>query len=94
VSDDELLAISRLLGQQHQTQQQQQRGLQALNTLRETLGDFRVALHMMHERAWENLHRYKARQPLVGHLLPYLTAEEARQQGLNFREEHGWIEEP
>jgi phosphatidylserine/phosphatidylglycerophosphate/cardiolipin synthase-like enzyme len=94
VSDDELLAMSRLLGQQHQTQQQQQRGLQALNTLRETLGDFRVALHMMHERAWENLHRYKAKQPLVGHLLPYLTAEEARQQGLNFREEHGWIEEP
>jgi hypothetical protein len=30
----------------------------------------------------------------VGHLLPYLTAEEAKQQGLNFREEHGWLEEP
>jgi hypothetical protein len=53
-----------------------------------------VALNMMHERAWENLRRYKAKQPLVGHLLPYLTAEEATQQGLNFREAHGWIEEP
>jgi hypothetical protein len=28
----------------------------------------------------------------VGHLLPYLTAEEAKQQGLNFHEEHGWVE--
>jgi len=29
----------------------------------------------------------------VGHLLPYLKVEDAQQQGLNFREEHGWIEE-
>ena len=52
-----------------------------------------VGLRMMVERAQDNLRRYKARQPLVGHLLPYLKAEEAKQQGLNFREEHGWIEE-
>jgi hypothetical protein len=47
---------------------------------------------MMVERARDNLQRYKAKQPLVGQLLPYLTAEEATQQGLNFREAHGWIE--
>jgi hypothetical protein len=47
----------------------------------------------MRERAEENLQRYKAKQPLLGHLLPYLTGEEARQQGLPFREEHGWLEE-
>jgi hypothetical protein len=47
----------------------------------------------MVEQAQDNLRRYKARQPLVGHLLPYLTAEEATQQGLNFKEAHGWIEE-
>jgi hypothetical protein len=29
----------------------------------------------------------------VGHLLPYLTAEEAAQEGLNFHEEHGCFEE-
>ena len=52
-----------------------------------------MGLRMMAERAQDNLSRYKARQPLVGHLLPYLKAEEAQQQGLNFREEHGWIEE-
>jgi hypothetical protein len=47
----------------------------------------------MIECAQDNLCRYKARQPLVGHHLPYLTAQEARQHGLHFREEHGWIEE-
>ena len=48
----------------------------------------------MIERAADNLRRYKEKQPLVGHLLPYLAAEEATQQGLHFREEHGWLEEP
>jgi hypothetical protein len=47
----------------------------------------------MIERAEDNLCRYKAGQCLLGHLLPYLTAQEARQHGLPFREEHGWIEE-
>ena len=51
-------------------------------------------MSMMHKQAWENLQRYKANQPLIGHLLPYLTADEAARQGLNFQEEHGWIEEP
>jgi hypothetical protein len=48
----------------------------------------------MIDRAKDNLGRYKAKQPLVGHLLPYLTAEEAKQQGLNFHDEHGWVELP
>ena len=52
-----------------------------------------AGLRMMVERARDNLQRFKAKQPLVGQLLPYLTAEEATQQGLNFREAHGWIEE-
>ena len=33
-----------------------------------------------------------AKQPLVGHLLPYVTGEEAKQQGWHFHEEHGWVE--
>lgn len=94
VSDDQMLDLSRLLGQQRQTQEAQERARQFLNSLHEALGDPLFTLRMMHERAWENLRRYKAKQPLVSHLLPYLTAAEAREQGLNFREEHGWIEEP
>jgi len=62
--------------------------------LEDKLGDPVVAIRLMYERARENLQRYKNNQPLIGHLLPYLTGEEAQKQGLNFREEHGWIEEP
>jgi hypothetical protein len=65
-----------------------------LQQLQETLGDPLAGLQLMINCAQENLRRYRAKQPLVGHLLPYLTAEEATQQGLNFREEQGWIEEP
>jgi hypothetical protein len=61
--------------------------------LQETLGDPEHGLKLMVERAWENLERYKARQPFVGHLLPYLVEEEAEAHGLNFREAHGWLEE-
>jgi hypothetical protein len=46
------------------------------------------------ERAQDNLRRYKAKQPLVGHLLPYLTGEEGKQHGLHFHEEHGWVVVP
>ena len=42
--------------------------------------------------AEENLARFKARQPLVGHLLPYLTAEETKQEGLLCDEQLGWVE--
>jgi hypothetical protein len=49
---------------------------------------------MMVERAQENLRRYKEKQPLVGHLLPYLSAAEAREEQLNFQEEIGWLETP
>ena len=94
VSDDQMPDLSRLLSQQRQTQAARSRAVQALGSLHETLGDPLVALRMMHEQAWENLRRYKAKQPLLSHLLPYLTEAEAREQELNFREAHGWIEEP
>ncbi len=52
--------------------------------LESTTGDPLVAFHMMHEQAWDNLNRYKAKQALVGHLLPYLTADEALQARTEF----------
>jgi phosphatidylserine/phosphatidylglycerophosphate/cardiolipin synthase-like enzyme len=63
-----------------------------LQSLREKLGDPLVGLRKMVECAQENMRRFKSRQPLVGHLLPYLTDEEARAQEVHFHEEHGWIE--
>lgn len=61
--------------------------------VQEVLRDPLQGLQMMRRRAQENLLACKTRQPLVGHLVPYLLEDEARQQGLNFREEHGWLEE-
>jgi phosphatidylserine/phosphatidylglycerophosphate/cardiolipin synthase-like enzyme len=61
--------------------------------VQEKLPDPAQGMQMMHQRAQENVQAYKAGHPLAGHLLPYLLEDEARQQGLNFREEHGWLEE-
>ncbi len=93
IEPDDLLVLSRFLNKIRQTAAEYKRGEQLLDYLKEMLDDPQAALHLMSERAWENLQRYKANQPLIGHLLPYLTGDEAVQQGLNFREEYGWIEE-
>ncbi len=90
---NDLLMLSRFLGQNRQSQAEKTRSKQLLDYLNQTLGDTQTAINMMHKQAWENLQRYKANLPLVGHLLPYLTEDEALQQGLNFRKEHGWVEE-
>jgi len=93
MNEDDLFAITRHLGHQRQRSSLDQRSKSLLQYLKETLGDPLGGLQFMIERAQDNLRRYKAKLPLVGHLLPYLTAEEATQEGLNFREAHGWIEE-
>ncbi len=93
VKDDDLLILQRYLGHQQQSPQEDGRAREIWDFLQETLGDPMVGLRLMDERAQENLRRYKARQPLVGHILPYLTAEEAAQEGLKFHAERGWIEE-
>ena len=94
MSEDDLFTVARYLGHQQRGQRVDERAAGLLQQLQETLGDPLAGLQLMINCAQENLRRYKAKQPLVGHLLPYLTAEEATQQGLNFREEYGWIEEP
>src|SRR5713226_8460305 len=90
MSEDDPLTVARQPGHQHQAQSVDERSAVRLQTLQETLGDPVAGLKSMIDRAQDNLRRYKANQPLIGHLLPYLSAEEAIQEGLNFREEHGW----
>ena len=92
-NEHDLFDLGWYLGHQLQESEEKARGEQILRNLQEVIGNPLVGLRMMVEQAQDNLRRYKARQPLVGHLLPYLTAEEATQQGLNFKEAHGWIEE-
>jgi len=94
IDEDSILSVSRHMGRQRQRQSVDEGAAKLLQSLQETLGDPLVGLQLMVERAQDNLRRYKAKQPLVGHLLPYLTAEEAKQQGLNIHNEHGWVEEP
>ena len=93
VGEEDLFRLARSLGHQYQRQEDEEQANQVYHYLQETLGDPLVGLSLMSERAQDNLRRYKTRQPLLGHLLPYLMAHEARQRGLHFREEHGWIEE-
>jgi phosphatidylserine/phosphatidylglycerophosphate/cardiolipin synthase-like enzyme len=92
MSKDDLLPAAHHLSQQPQRSSEDERAASLLQRLQQQLGDPLSGLRLMSECAQSNLRRYKANQPLVGHLLPYLTAEEAKQQGLHFREAYGWIE--
>jgi phosphatidylserine/phosphatidylglycerophosphate/cardiolipin synthase-like enzyme len=91
---NELHVAARLYRKQRLTAEETQRATAAQQKLETTLHDPFQAVQLMAQYANENLKRYKAHQPLVGHLLPYLTADEATAQGLQFQQEHGWIEEP
>ena len=93
LNDDDHLILLRHLGRQPQSPEDESRARDVWNYLQERLSDPMAGLRMMRDRAQENLQRYKAKQPLVSSLLPYLTAEEAAQEGLNFHKERGWIEE-
>jgi phosphatidylserine/phosphatidylglycerophosphate/cardiolipin synthase-like enzyme len=89
--EENLVTVARYLGHQRQSPAVDAQAEALLRSLDETLGDPLVGLRLMTERAQENVRRFKAQQPLVGHLLPYLTDEEAREQGVHFHEEHGWV---
>jgi phosphatidylserine/phosphatidylglycerophosphate/cardiolipin synthase-like enzyme len=90
--EDDFFSLEIYLRQQHQIPDDK-RATQLLQYLQETIGDPHNGLRMMIDQAQDNMRRYKANLPLIGQLLPYLTANEATQEGLNFREDHGWIEE-
>ena len=93
LNDDDLLFLLRHLAYQRQRPPEDSRARELWHYLQETLADPLAGLRLMYDRAEDNLRRYKARQPLVGHLLPYLTAEDAPQEGLPCHEERGWIEQ-
>jgi len=92
ITEDSMLAVSRHLGHQRQSRSLDDQATQLLRLLQDLLGDPAEGLRLMIKCAEENLDRFKAGQPLVGHLLPYLTADEARQEGLSVDEQQGWIE--
>ena len=93
LSADDLFAFERYLANQPQFRASRKDLVRIWRDLRKNLDDPLAGLRLLDQQAGENLRRYKAGQPLSGHLLPYLLADEARAQGLNFRESHGWLEE-
>jgi phosphatidylserine/phosphatidylglycerophosphate/cardiolipin synthase-like enzyme len=92
IGEESLLTAALHLGRQRQRRSVDEQAAELLQSLQEALGDPMAGLHLMIERAQDNLRRFKAKKPLVGHLLPYLTGEEAKQHGFQFHEEHGWVE--
>ncbi len=93
VDEESLFDLGRLLSQKYLLPDEQARAIKTWQYLQEMIGDPQIGMRLLVQRAWENLQRYKDKQPLLGHLLPYLTAEQATEEGLPFREDHGWIEE-
>ncbi|GCE27385.1 phospholipase [Dictyobacter alpinus] len=91
---DELTVAARLYRKEQLKPNEQECAQQAWQQMESALSDPHQAVQLMQQRAEENLQHFKDRQPLNGHLLPYLTAEEATEQGLDVRMDHGWIEEP
>src|SRR5947209_11163151 len=91
MAEEDLLTVSRHLGGQRQGQRAEQRAVVLLQQLLATMDNPLIGMQMMIDCAQDNLGRFKAKQPLVGHLLPYLTATAAKLHGLHFREAHGWV---
>ena len=92
LSKDDLLLTALHQGHQPQSRSVNEQVAALFQRLHEQMGNPLGGLRLMIQCAQDNLRRYKAHQPLVGHLLPYLTTEEAKQQGLHFREASGWVE--
>ena len=84
LSAEDLRVTARLYRKQRLSAEEKHRAEKAQHQLETQLNDPFEAVQLMQKAANENLQRYKAHQPLIGHLLPYLTSEEAAQQGLNF----------
>jgi phosphatidylserine/phosphatidylglycerophosphate/cardiolipin synthase-like enzyme len=56
------------------------------------LEDPNVGLKAMLASAQANLERVRRGEPLAGHMLPYVAAEDAQLLGLPFSSEHGWLD--
>ncbi len=92
-SDEDMFIVSQLVEGQSQPKDYHDRARSIYAEIMGLLGDPFRGLKLLVERAHENMQAFKDKRPFVGHLLPYLTAEQARAQDLPFRDEHGWLEE-
>lgn len=56
------------------------------------LADPLAGVLLLEQSARANSARVQARQPLVGHVLPYLTEDDGKRMALPVHEEHGWLD--
>lgn len=94
LTSDEQFMVSRYLSRQPQHTAANQRAQVLWQKLTNRLSNPATGVRMLSENAQANLQRFKNGEPLMGHLFPYFTAEEARQLGLKFHESHGLFETP
>ncbi len=66
--------------------------LQAALEDSERLRDVEAGFRALREQAESNFARVNARQPLQGHVLPYLTAADGERRGVRVDGEHGWLD--
>jgi phosphatidylserine/phosphatidylglycerophosphate/cardiolipin synthase-like enzyme len=92
VNDEEHLQLSRHLTQQHLVPGSS--SLELWDRLVEQLDDPLGSLPLLVKCAAENLAHFRASEPLVGHIFPYLTGPEAKHLRLRFHESHGLFETP
>jgi phosphatidylserine/phosphatidylglycerophosphate/cardiolipin synthase-like enzyme len=66
--------------------------LQAALPESDRLRDFAAGFQALREQAESNFARVNARQPLQGHVLPYLTVVDGKRRGAHVDPEHGWLD--
>lgn len=66
--------------------------LQPVSAERAAVENPGAGLAVMRASAQANLERVRRNEPLVGHVLPYVAADEAERLDLPFSPEHGWLD--
>ncbi len=94
LNEYEQFIVSRYLSHQYQHTNVNNQAIVIWQTLMQKLGDPATGMRLMIESAQTNLQHFKNGEPLVGHIFPYVTQDEAKQLGLKFHEEHGLLEIP
>jgi len=94
LDEDKLFIVSRYLSHQPQHADKTQQAMEIWQDLAQRLVNPATGFHLFVESAQANLQRFQRGEPLVGHLFPYLTTDEANKLGLKLHESHGLFETP
>lgn len=94
LNEEEHFLASRYLSHQRLHPDREQRAVHTWQNLLQRLNNPADGLSLFTQAAQANFQHFRHGEPLVGHLFPYFTAEEAKKQDLPFHESHGLFETP